>query len=145
MQRRLVWQSTLYSGKKGGRMEIKDLVGVAVEHKIYGHGIVENVYDKYIEVMFIQRNKNCKFSYPSCFDGYLNLLTDEKKAIVEADLAVWRNESSIVQKEKLRQQYMKTQLSITARRVAAEEKKLREAQRIMSRNLYKQNKNEGKK
>lgn len=122
-------------------MEIKDLVGVAVEHKMYGHGIVENVYDKYIEVMFIQRNKKCKFSYPSCFDGYLNLLTDEKTAIVEADLAAWKNESSTVQKEKLRQQYMKTQLSIMARRVAAEEKKLREAQRIMNRNQYNRNKN----
>lgn len=126
-------------------MEIKDLIGVAVEHKMFGQGIVEEAYDKYVEVRFTQKNKKCKFSYPSCFDGYLNLVTDEKKADVEADLVVWRIDSGAEQKEELKQQYMKTQQAIIARRVAAEEKKLRAAQRSMNRSQYNQQKNDDKK
>ena len=126
-------------------MEIKDLIGVAVAHKIFGQGIVEDAHDNYIEVFFSQKRKKSKFSYPSCFQEFLKLVTDEKKADVEADLVVWRIESGAEQKEELKQQYLKTQQAIMERREAAERKKLLAAQRSMNRSQYNMQKNNDKK
>ena len=36
-------------------MEVKDLVGVAVAHRMFGKGIVEDAHDNYIEVFFSQK------------------------------------------------------------------------------------------
>jgi len=126
-------------------MEIKDLVGAAVAHKIFGQGIVEDAHDNYIEVFFSQKGKKSKFSYPSCFQGFLTLLEEEKKADIEADLVIWRVESGAEQKEELKQQYLKTQQAIMERREAAERKKLLAAQRSMNRSQYNFQKNNGKK
>lgn len=126
-------------------MESKDLVGVTVKHKMFGQGVVESVNDNHIEIAFIQESKKCKFSYPSCFQGYLELTSDEKRADIEADLENWRIESGAEQKEVLKEQYIKTQKSIIARRAAAEEKKLRAAQRTMNRSQYYQQKSDDKK
>lgn len=126
-------------------MEIKDLIGAAVTHRMFGQGIVEEAHDNYIEVFFPQKGKKSKFFYPSCFQGFLELLTDEKKTDVEADLVIWRVESGAKQKEELKQQYLKTQQAIMERRAAAEEKKLRAAQRSMNRSQYNMQKNNDKK
>ena len=126
-------------------MEVKDLVGVAVAHRMFGQGIVEDAHDNYIEVFFSQKGKKSKFSYPSCFQGYLTLLEEEKKADVEADLVIWRVESGAEQKEELKQQYLKTQQAIMERREAAERKKLLAAQRSMNRSQYNMQKNNDKK
>ena len=126
-------------------MENKDLVGVAVVHKMFGQGIVEDAHDNYIEVFFSQNGKKSKFSYPSCFQGFLELLAEEKKADVEADLVIWRVESGAELKEELRQQYLKTQQAIMERREAAERKKLLAAQRSMNRSQYNMQKNNDKK
>lgn len=72
-------------------------------------------------------------------------MIEEKKADVEADLVIWRVESGAEQKEELKQQYLKTQQVIMERRVAAEEKKLRAAQRTMNRSQYNMQKNTDKK
>lgn len=117
-------------------MEIKDLIGVAVAHKIYGQGIVEDTHDNYIEVFFSQKGKKSKFSYPSCFQGFLKLVTNEKKADVEADLVVWRIESGAEQKEELKQQYLRTQQAIIERHEMAERKKVLAAQRSRNRSQY---------
>ena len=126
-------------------MDIKDLIGVAVKHKIFGQGVVEDAHENYIEVIFQQKGKKSKFSYPSCFQGFLELIADERKADVEADLIVWRIESGAEEKEALKQQYIKTQQAIEARKLAAEEKKLRAAQRSMNRSQYNLQKNNDKK
>lgn len=63
-------------------MEIKDLIGSSVVHKMFGQGIVEDGHDNYIEVFFSQKGKKSIFSYPSCFQGFLELLTEEKKVDV---------------------------------------------------------------
>ena len=126
-------------------MEIKELIGAAVTHKIFGQGIVEDAHDNYIEVFFSQKGKKSKFSYPSCFQGFLTLLEEEKKADVEADIVIWRVESGAEQKEELKQQYLKTQQAIKERREAAERKKLLTAQRSMNRSQYNMQKNNDKK
>lgn len=126
-------------------MEGRDLVGVTVEHKIFGQGVVESAWDNYIEVTFIKNSKRCKFSYPSCFQEFLKLTTNEKQTDVETDLEKWKIESGAEKKEVLREQYIKTQRGIEARRIAAEEKKLRAAQRTMNRNHYKSQKNDEEK
>lgn len=53
-------------------MEIKDLIGASVEHKIFGQGIVEKAHDNYIEVFFPQKGKKSKFSYYPVFRDSLN-------------------------------------------------------------------------
>ena len=126
-------------------MEIKELISAAVVHKIFGQGIVEEAHDNYIEVFFSQKGKKSKFSYPSCFQGFLTLLEEEKKADVEADLVIWRVESGAEQKEELKQQYLKTQQAIMERREAAERKKFLAAQRSMNRSQYNMQKNNDKK
>jgi len=126
-------------------MENKDLVGVAVVHKMFGQGIVEDTHDNYIEVFFSKNGKKSKFSYPSCFQGFLELLAEEKKADVEADIVIWREESGAEKKEELKQQYLKTQQAIMERREAAERKKLLAAQKSMNRSMYNMQKNKDKK
>ena len=50
-------------------MEIKDLIGVAVKHKMYGQGVVEDAHDNYIEVIFQQKGKKSKFFLSILFSG----------------------------------------------------------------------------
>lgn len=121
-----VWITARFSfERKGAGMKSKGLIGVTVKHKMFGYGVVESEYDNYIEVVFTQKSKRCKFSYPSCFQGFLELTTDEKKTDIEADLESWRIESGVEHKEALKEQYMKTQKAIMERRIAAEKRNSR--------------------
>ena len=64
----LFWIVARFSyGKKGARMEIKDLIGAVVAHKIFGQGIVEDAHDNYIEVFFSQKGKKSKLDFPIVF------------------------------------------------------------------------------
>ena len=52
-----VWIVARFSyGKKGAGMEIKDLVGAVVAHKIFGQGIVEDAHDNYLEDLLVRSN-----------------------------------------------------------------------------------------
>lgn len=124
--------------KEGETMEIKDLIGARVVHKLFGEGIIENAHDRYLEVAFLEKNKKSRFSYPSCFNGFLELKTEEKIREVEIELEAWRIESGEENREELKRQYWKTQMGILARRDEAEERKLKAAQRSMMRNPYHQ-------
>jgi len=111
-------------------MEVKELIGTEVFHKVFGTGFIEDAHDNYIQVLF-QSEKRSNFSYPSCFDRFLVLKSEENREDVNADLVLWRMESGAEQKEALRQQYLKTQQAIEARRIAAEERKLKAVQQRM--------------
>ena len=50
---------------------------------------------------------------------------------IEAVVEDWKQDRGVIQKEKLRKQYEKNMRSIEARRLAAEEKRLKAAQRAM--------------
>ena len=110
-------------------LAIENLIEEKVIHKSFGTGIIRSVDDKYLEVDFPERNKKSKFSYPSCFNGFLTLENGQKQAEVQKDLEQWKIESGVVQKEKLRCQYEKTMQEIRARKIAAGEKKLRAMQK----------------
>lgn len=114
-------------------VESKDLIKETVIHKAFGKGVIRNAYGKILEIDFPQYGKHSKFIYPSCFDGFLRLEKEEKEKDVAEDLKQWRISSGAEEKEKLRQQYQKTQQAIKARRMAAEEKKQRLAQRNTQR------------
>ena len=51
-------------------MKIEEIIGETVIHKSFGNGIIREAHDKYLEVEFSEKKKQCKFMYPSCFDGY---------------------------------------------------------------------------
>lgn len=53
-------------------MEIKDLIGAAVTHRMFGQGIVEEAHDNYIEVFFSQKGKKRNFPIHPVFRDSLN-------------------------------------------------------------------------
>ncbi|MCM1025404.1 MAG: hypothetical protein NC432_03150 [Roseburia sp.] len=110
-------------------MEIKNLIEETVIHKAFGKGTIKEAYDNYLEVEFPGCGKRSKFSYPSCFDGFLRLEGGEKEKAVQEELERWREDNGIAQKEICRQQYEKTRQAIRERRLAAEEKRKKTGRR----------------
>ena len=104
-------------------LEIVDLVEETVIHKIFGTGIIRSVDNKYLKIVFPEKNKESIFAYPSCFDGFLRLENEEKQEEMQEDLEKWKIESGAAQREKLRCQYEKTMQEIRARQAAVEKKK----------------------
>lgn len=111
-------------------MDINKLLDEVVIHKTFGRGVISSIDDKYVIVEFKEINKISKFGYPAGFDGFLSIENREKQEEMEKELEVWREESGVIQKKELRNQYEKTVQAIEARRLAAEEKRLRAAQRF---------------
>lgn len=86
---------------------------------------------KYLEVEFIEKGKVSRFLYPDCFYGFLTIEDSGLQLEIEAVVEDWKQDRGVIQKEKLRKQYEKNMRSIEARRLAAEEKRLKAAQRAM--------------
>lgn len=112
-------------------MDLEKLVNQTVIHKSYGKGIIHNVDENYLEVDFIEKGKVSKFPYPSCFNGFLDLEDCDLQTEITSVVEVWKLKNGVIQKEALRHQYEKTMRGIEARRLAAEVKKLKTAQRAM--------------
>ncbi|MBQ7920176.1 MAG: hypothetical protein IJ324_09595 [Lachnospiraceae bacterium] len=112
-------------------MDLEKLVNQTVIHKSFGKGIIRSVDEKYLEVDFMEKGKVSKFPYPSCFNGFLIMEDCELQPEITSVVEVWKVESGAVQKEELRHQYEKTMQGIESRRLAAEDKKLKAAQRAM--------------
>ena len=112
-------------------MDLEKLVNQTVIHKSLGKGIIRNVDEKYLEVDFIERGKVSKFMYPGCFHGFLTIEDSNLQSEIAVVVENWKRDSDVVQKEELKKQYEKTIQGIEARRKAAEEKKLKAAQRSM--------------
>ena len=126
-------------------VDLEKLGNQTVIHKIFGKGIILSVDEKYLEVNFTERGKVSKFSYPSCFHGFLTIENSSLQKEIDAVVEVWKQESGIMQKEEFKKQYEKTMQSIEARRLAAEEKKLKAAQRAMEHRSTYNNSNFNKK
>lgn len=126
-------------------MDLKKLVNQTVIHKSFGKGVIRSVDEKYLEVDFMKKGKISKFSYPGCFHGFLTVEDGSLQPEIEAIVEVWKQESGAVQKEELKKQYEKTMQSIEARRLAAEEKKLKVAQRAMEHRSTYSNVNQNQK
>lgn len=126
-------------------IEANKLINQTVIHKSFGKGIICSVDEKYLVVDFRKKSKLSKFVYPSCFDGFLILENSKLKLEVEKAVEVWRQESGIVQKETLKRQYEKTMQGIEARRLAAEEKRLKTSRRAIEYNSISSNAKQEKK
>lgn len=122
-------------------MDIKNLINETVIHQSFGKGVIQNVYDNYLEIDFRECNKRSKFIYPSCFHTFLKLENEEKGKDIAEDLEQWKIDSGAAQKEKLRKQYEKTQQEIKARKLAAEEKREKMKQRARE---FRSRQNQGK-
>ena len=112
-------------------MDLENLANQTVIHKSFGKGIIRSVDEKYLEVEFAEKGKTSKFPYPGCFHGFLTIENVSLQQEIEAVVEEWKQDSDVMQKEELKKQYEKTIQSIEARRLAAEEKKLKAAQRSM--------------
>lgn len=111
--------------------ETKKLINQAVVHKSLGKGVIRSADEKYLEVYFPEKGRNSRFSYPSCFDGFMVLENSELQSDVTAAVEIWRVESGAASKEKIRQQYENTMKRIEARKASVEEKKIKAARRLM--------------
>lgn len=112
-------------------MDLEKLVNQTVIHKSFGKGIIRSVDKKYLEVDFIEKGKVSRFLYPDCFYGFLTIEDSGLQLEIEAVVEDWKQDRGVIQKEKIKKQYEKTMRSIEARRLAAEEKKLKAAQRAL--------------
>lgn len=126
-------------------MDLEKLVNQTVIHISFEKGIIRSVDEKYLEVDFIEKGKVSKFPYPGCFHGFLTIEDSSLQTEIEAVVEGWKQESGVTHKEELRHQYEKTMQGIEARRLAAEEKKLKAAQRAMEHRSAYSNTNFNKK
>lgn len=119
-------------------MEIMNLENQQVVHKKFGKGIICSTDNgKYLNVRFEKKTEICKFAYPQCFYGYLTLGDSELQLEIDSVVDSWKNENDIEEKEKLRNRYKETLRGIEKRRNAAEEKKIKAAQRTAEhRTMY---------
>lgn len=118
-------------------MEVEKLIDLTVIHKIFGEGVIRNADGKYIEVEFVQKNKVSKFAYPMCFQEFLTLENTKLHEKMQKVLETWKFENGIDKKEEIWKMHEKTVQGIKDRRLAAEERKIRAAQRTVSqRHIY---------
>lgn len=82
-----------------------NLVGVSVNHRKFGKGVVKARDGNYIEVEF--GNKNVKFAYPSSFEKFLKADDAEIQAAIEEDIKVFLAEEE--QKELVRKEVRKAE------------------------------------
>lgn len=123
-------------------LDLEKLVNQSVIHKSFGKGIIQNIDEKYLEVNFGDKEKVSRFVYPSCFYNFLIIENEVLQEEINSVIEVWKQESGVLQKEELKLQYDKTIQGIEARKLAAEEKKMRAAQRSMYRNAKQDKKDE---
>lgn len=116
-------------------MEADKLINQAVVHKSFGKGIIRSLDEKYLEVDFAEKGKVSRFPYPFCFDVFLALEDNSLQTEIDVIVREWKEANGVLQKEELWQQYEKTMHGIEARRIAAEEKKLKAAQRAMEHRI----------
>lgn len=112
-------------------MEAASMLNQAVVHKTYGKGTITRVDEKYLEVAFAEGQKVSKFAYPSCFHGFLSFEDEVLQDEAQQRVDTWMDESGTRKSEALYKKYEKTMRGIEERRAAAEEKKLKAAQRAM--------------
>lgn len=114
-------------------MDIKDLTGETVIHRLFGKGEIKEAGDGYLKIDFLEYNRKSEFVYPSCFDVYLKLEKKEIQESVIKDLEDWKEENDEPRKERLKRRYEKRQQGIRARQLAVEERNRRTARRIWER------------
>lgn len=111
------------------------MLNQAVKHRAFGGGIVQNVDEQHITVIFDKDKTSRVFAYPSCFDGFLSVENAKLQEQVLSALGAWKQESGAEQKEALRLSYEKTVRGIEARRITAEEKKMKAARKAMEHRI----------
>lgn len=116
-------------------VETEKIINQLVTHKDFGVGVIRNADDKYLEVDFTNKRKVSTFAYPSCFYSFLVLEDSDLQTEINVLVEEWKQESGIVQKEELKHQYEKTVQGIKGRRLAAEDKKRKAAQKVMEHRL----------
>lgn len=107
------------------------LINQTVIHKTFGKGIISGIDDKHLMAEFKEKDKIGKFSYPACFNGFLTLEDKELQKEMDETLGIWKQITGEARKEELREQYEKTVQGIKERHQAAEERKIKAAQRVM--------------
>ncbi len=112
-------------------MDSKKLVNQTVMHKTLGNGIIRSADEEHLEIYFTEKGKISKFSYPSCFYGFLTVEDNSLQPEIETVVEAWKQKGDIVHKEELKKRYEKTIHDIETRRLAAEEKKLKAAQKAI--------------
>lgn len=115
-------------------MDIKHLEGEELVHTIYGKGLIIEADKQYLEVEFKGYQKTCRFSYPSCFDGFVKLSNENLQADVKQALADWKVESGALEKEAIRKKSERTQKAIKQRVTAAEERRINAIRMAAERN-----------
>ena len=114
-------------------MADKDLINEKVIHKIYGEGVIIKNENGYIDVEFKKGYKS-KFATPSCFDKFLKFKDEEKQQEMLEDVAKWKGENGILEKEKIHQKTIATQAGIQRRQEEREIRRLERAKEVAERN-----------
>lgn len=116
-----------------------EIVGKKVIHKSFGTGIICSFDGRYLDVVFSDAEKECRFQFPSCFYRFLTLEDGNMQKLVEPAVERWKEENEIEKKEELKQRQLITLQAIEERRKAAEQKKLRAVQRNSERRAFQDN------
>lgn len=112
-------------------IEAAQLINQDVVHKNFGRGIICSVEDEsHLSVKFEGKDAVSRFVYPQCFYGFLTLENSRLQFEIAQTVKNWKEENGIAEKEKLYHQHKETVRGIQSRRLAAEEKRLKAAQRL---------------
>jgi len=119
---------------KGNVVKLDFLLKEEVNHRAFGQGIVESIVNNLLEVKF--EDRSCKFTYPSCFYGFLTLVNKEKQEIVDKDIAVWHVESGTKRQEELDRLTSKTQEGIKKREYDRQQRRIEKAKEEAQRSRF---------
>ena len=114
-------------------MKISDLIDEQIVHKVYGKGIITSIEDDYLNATF-ENGKDSKFSFPSCFDKFINLANEEKQQELQQFVNKWKEENGIFEQEMIHKMTAETQAGIIKRAEEREKRRLERAKEEAARN-----------
>ena len=114
-------------------MKISELIDEKIVHKVYGQGTIKSIEDEYLNATF-ENGKESKFSFPSCFDKFIQLADSEKCKEIQQFVNKWKYENGIFEQEMIHKMTAETQAGIKRREEERERRRLERAREEAARN-----------
>lgn len=116
-------------------MKAENLINEEVNHFAYGKGVVAQVEANILTVGF-ENGKECKFSYPSCFYKFVEIVNADLKAKIDKDVERWLVDSGTLKQEQLNKKTMETQEEIKKRELERQRLRIEKAKAEAQRSRF---------
>lgn len=116
-------------------MKAENLINEQVKHFAFGEGTVSGAEGNILTVRF-ENGKESKFSYPSCFYKFVEIVDDGLKGKIEKDVEKWLVDSGTLKQEQLNKKTMETQEEIKKREIERQKVRIEKAKAEAQRSRF---------